>query len=155
MTDLVAIRAAIIAEMAAVPNIGRLHDYERYAQAAGDFREFYIAEIDGSQQLRGWYVRRLTTTETSAVMGSHEDSHEWLLRGFMALDDANASEKVFDGQIEAVRARFRDNPTLGGLIASVYSPKGEGPKLVESLPVMFGGVLCHSARIQLTTWYAF
>lgn len=152
MTTLAQIRAAIVAELSAITGIGRVHDYERYAKQESEFRNLYLADLGGGvSQIRGWHVRRLTTSETHAVMASHEDVHEWQLRGFMAIDDSAASEKTFDDLIEAVRARFRANNNLGGLIASVYSPDGKGPELTESQPVLLAGVLCHSARIKLIT----
>lgn len=156
MSTLDDIRAAIVAEISAVAAIGIVHNYERYAQREGDFRARYLYDLGaGDKQIRGWYVRRLTTRQNHEVMGSYDDHHDWLIRGFMAIDDAAASELVFDGLIEAVRERFRLNASLSGLISSVYSPEGKGPELVESQPVMFGGVLCHSARLHLSTWHLF
>lgn len=149
------IRAALVAKLSGIPDIGVVHDYERLARNDAEFRTLYTTVVGNKKQLRGWYVRRMSTGETSAVMGEYENSHGWVIRGFMAIDDDAASEKVFDGLIESVRDAYRNDQTLGGLIASVFSPKGEGPRLSESLPVLFGGVLCHSARIELTTWFAF
>ena len=154
MTTLAEIRAAIVAELNAIAAIGVVHDYERYAAREGDFRTLYLYDLGaGEKQIRGWYVRRLSTVETSAALGRFEETHQWLIRGFMAIDDASASEKTFDDLIEAIRARFRANESLGGLIASVVAPGGKGVDLVESQPVLFGGVLCHSARLQLATWH--
>lgn len=154
-TRLDQVRAAHVALLGAIAGIGCVHGYERYARDEAKFRELYLADIGGGKkQIRGWYVRRVTTAETSAAMGDYEDSHTWDIRGFMAFDDEAQSEILFDGFIEAVRDAYRADQTLGGLIASVFSPSGEGPKLIDSRPVLFGGVLCHSAHIQLTTWYA-
>lgn len=156
MPALYEIRNAIVAEMQAIANIGIVHGYERYAAREGDFRTFYLYDLGaGVQQIRGWYVRRRSTVQTREVMGSHEDVHQWLIRGFMAIDDAAASEKTFDDLIEVVRERFRVNNNLGGLIASIYSPDGKGVELAESQPVLFGGVLCHSARLHLSTSHLF
>lgn len=150
------IRAAIVAEMSAITGIGIVHDYERYAAREGDFRTLYLYDLGaGEKQIRGWYVRRRSTVQTREVMGSHEDIHQWLIRGFMAIDDAAASEKAFDTLIEAVRERFRVNNNLGGVINSIYSPEGKGVELAESQPVLFGGVLCHSARLHLSTSHLF
>lgn len=150
------IRTAIVTEMQAVVGIGLVHDYERYAAREGDFRTLYLYDLGaGEKQIRGWYVRRRSTVQTREVMGSHEDVHQWLIRGFMAIDDAAASEKTFDDLIEAVRERFRVNNSLGGLISSIYSPEGKGVELAESQPVLFAGVLCHSARLHLSTYHLF
>lgn len=156
MTTLADIRAAIVAELQAIGNIGLVHDYERYAKSEGDFRTLYLYDLGGGEkQIRGWYLRRMGTVQTREVMGSHEDVHQWLIRGFMAIDDASASEKAFDDLIEAIRERFQANGSLSGLISSIYSPEGKGIEVAESQPVLFGGVLCHSAKLRFSTSHLF
>lgn len=156
MTTLADIRAAIVAELQAIASIGIVHDYERYAKGEGEFRTLYLYDLGGGEkQIRGWYLRRVGTTQTREVMGSHEDVHQWQLRGFMAIDDASASEKAFDDLIEAIRERFRVNDSLSGLIASIYSPEGKGVEVAESQPVLFGGVLCHSVKLRFFTQHLF
>jgi len=146
-----AIRTAIVATMNTVTNVGIVHDYERYAKLEAEFKALYVAQIAGKGQVRGWYVRRLATREVSQVIGRYQVTHEWLVRGFMAIEDAAGSEKVFDTLIESVRDVFRTDETLGGVVSSTVTRDAAGLQLEESVPVLFAGVLCHSARLKLIT----
>ena len=68
---------------------------------------------------------------------------------FYALLDPHLSAGGFAVVQTAGRA-YRLDPTLGG--AAVLSPaEGAGIDLTDSTPVVFTGVLCHSATLQLTT----
>lgn len=151
---------AKIAEMmfAAAPAIA-VHDYERYSKNMSDLAAMYKSEdpLDAAAaRLNGWHVRRLTTAEISpSVAGPKVVTHAWEMRGFMAIDDADASEKVFDNQIETIRDVFRDDETLGGLVSTTVVEQGSdtvaGVQVVESVPVLFAGVLSHSAKLRLFT----
>lgn len=152
MLDLAAIRAAIVAKLMTVPGIGLVHDYERYAKAEKDFRDIYKS----GERILGWHVRRVTTRETSKIVGRHEGLIGWRIRGYMSIDDVAQSELEFDALIEAVRAAFRSDQTLGGSVDSIVTPDGQhlaGLQLDDSGPVMFAGVLCHGCTLSLTTRY--
>lgn len=147
MSALADIRTAIVATMNTVPDIGLVHRYERYAKLQNKFRTLYVT----GGEVRGWYVRRTATRETSPGRGRYVVVHDWLIRGFMALDDLAATEETFDALIEAARDAFRADETLGGVIAGTNVDNRAGAQVTESVPVMFAGVLCHSARLALTT----
>lgn len=152
MPTLTQIREAIAAKVATVANIGKVHEYERFAKGEKDFRLLY--EYQG--QIRGWNIRRITRAENSQVMGESNVINRWQIRGFMSLSDADASELVFDGLVEDLCAAFRADETLGGVIASTVIPTMNnlaGLQEEDSGPVMFAGVLCHSARLILHTWH--
>ena len=78
---------------------------------------------------------------------------QWRIRGFMALSDAAGTEKTFDDLIDAAADAFRADPTLGGVVFSTLNPQSDetGLQLVQSRPVLFAGVLCHSAELNLYT----
>lgn len=144
-------RAAIVAVMRAVPEIGVVHPYERYAAEKTALRALYVVHTAAGDQLRGWYVRRLAARTTRNGTGRAVVQTSWHIRGFMALADAEQSEIVFDGLIDAVRRAIYDNPTLDGAVMSTLFEKEAGAQLQASGPVMFAGVLCHSADLVLTT----
>lgn len=152
--SLSAIRAAIVAKLAAVPDIGRVHNYERFAAHEKQFRELY-ATAEG--RILGWHVRRVATREVSGAVGISMQVVTWRLTGVMALADAGASELAFDDRVEAVRDAFRADETLGGVVADICDlTAGEGEKehgiqVERSEPVMFAGVLCHRVQLALTT----
>ncbi|WP_153117371.1 hypothetical protein [Rhodocyclus tenuis] len=154
MSYLGEVREAIAVLLRGIPDIGRVHDYERYAKSLDELKSLYVAEISGAPQLRGWFVRRTGATESEPFVGRRDVRHAWEIRGYMALADAMASEKAFDELIEEVRDGFRADNTLGGVVTSV-APDGEQIALVESGPVLFAGVLCHGGRLRFTTQSVF
>lgn len=146
MVALADIRAAIAATLRAVPNIGVVHDHEPYLKTEAKLRELYV---EGGLLL-GWHFRRVATREVSPAIGRAIERHAWQIRGFMAFNDAGTSEVAFDDLIEAIRDAFRADETLGGA-ASTIDDEAAGIQVEDSGPVMFCGVLCHSARLALTT----
>lgn len=143
------IRAAIVAKMETVDDIGRVHGFERYAREQKRFLELYKPELH--DEIRGWFVRRVGTVGTSPALTRHSALHRWRISGFMSLDDERQSEVAFDTLIEALRAAFRADETLNGLIGGMSDGRVSGLQLDESQPVSFAGVLCHSARLTLYT----
>lgn len=140
------IRYAITTKLAGL-DIGPVHSWERYAATNTGLLALY--STDGV--LGGWYVRRVRTSESSPSLGRHVERIEWEIRGFLGLQDAVATELQFDAQIEAIRAAFRADETLGGVVASTVSDDAAGIQVEDSGPVMFAGVLAHAARLRLIT----
>lgn len=148
MSKLDNIRAAIVARMNTVTGIGQVHDYERFAKAEKDFRLLY----ESAGVINGWNVRRVSKRETSPYMGRTIVTNTWQLKGFRSFDDSGRSEIAFDGLVEAVGDAFRADITLGGVVETIHAEDGPaGLQVEDSGPVMFVGVLCHSARLKLNT----
>jgi len=150
MSALTDLRAAIVAKLQGIAGIGVVHDRERYATAMDALKALYVPP--GENQLRGWFVRRGAIQEVSAGGSRRVQTIAWRIQGVMALKDEDSSEIAFDNLIETITDTFRADPTLGGL---VLTPKPEdedaGVQVVDSGPVMFANVLCHAARLALTT----
>lgn len=146
-----ATRAAIVAALEAIPDIGAVHDRERYANQHGSLRALYVVQTDTGEQLRGWYVRRLAFRVERNGNAGRRVFTTWQIRGFMALQDEAASELAFDDLIDSVRRAFEADPTLGGAVQSTLYEREIGAQLSASGPVMFAGVLCHAADLTLTT----
>lgn len=151
MSDIDTIRTAIAATMRAVSGVGLVHDRERYAHAQADLKRLYVQ----GETLHGWYVRRVSTQETTGAIGRSEVIHRWRLRGFLGFDDAAGSELAFDREIEALRDAFRADETLGGAVITTVADEGDGAiaglQVEDSGPVMFAGILCHAATLGLYT----
>lgn len=146
------IRDAIKAKMETVAGIGKVHAYERYTQQQSALQTLY--KDTASSRLLGWHIRRTGTREIFLDTGRWVIDHDWKIRGFMALDDADATEQTFDTLIEAIRDAFRSDDSLGSLIFSTCidtKNNQAGVQVEEAVPVLFAGVLCHSARLALTT----
>ncbi len=149
MTD---VRALIVTSLNSISNIGTVHHYQRYAARTKQMADLY--SVNG--QLRGWYVRRLAQKDSLGPGQLVTEDTKWLIRGYLAVDDANASELVFDGLIDQVLTKFRINSVLEDPLATLdpFTTRVEsqsGALLEESQPVLFCDVLCHSAKIILIT----
>lgn len=153
MSSTTQIRNAIVAALQDVEGIGRVHAFERYAKDTGKLAQLYMV----GRELHGWYVRRVALREVEWSSDENREVATWRIVGFMALKDEDASELAFDLIIDRIRAAFRNDESLGGLVEQLGDPdggQGRGESAVQiegSGPVMFCGVLCHQARLLLTT----
>lgn len=142
------VRAAIVTRLESVPDVGIVQPFERYATQMGDLAAFY--GFKGS--LRGWFLRRESRAEKPATMlGAGEISTDWQLRGYYALRDEDRTELLFDALVDAIIDAFRADDTLSGTVTTCSSEDYQGLQLQDAGPVLFANVLCHSARLRLTT----
>ena len=151
MADLETITAAIKAKLETVVGVGVVHDYERYAVRESQFRELFKS---GNEILGGFFYRE-TTQELDGDTGEVRVIHSWKFFWFKGLEDKSATSKAFQALIETIRAAFRIDPTLGGVIednknmAQTFGPVGLQVDAIET--VNFVDVLCHRARLSLLT----
>lgn len=150
------IRAAIKTTLEGVTAIGVVNDYERYVKTPAAFLALYKATISGSDQIRGWFIQYLGSRVTTPGLGRYVVRHSWRIRGYMAIEDASASEKTFDNLTEAIRTAFLASESLGvtGLSVVTDEGRGTGPagaQVQEKSAVLFAGVLCHAADLRLQT----
>jgi len=148
-----AIRAAIVAVLASVPAAGVVQAYERYATNVAQLKSFYLAAP--ATALRGCHVRRVSVSEVGNIQGRTVEMTAWRIVYLVALDDAQESELAFDAGIDALRDAFAADETLGDVVDQCTepgNPAGESClQLDDAGPAMFAGVLCHVARLRLTT----
>lgn len=156
MSTVAEVRAAIAAAARAVPGFGQVHEYERYVRDEAKFKQLYtFTPSNGPLQLRGWWLRRVRTVERSPHIGRVINVHDWRLRGYMSLADADASELEFDRLIESFRDAVRADPTFGGVCIPGDQVDGDaesGVQVEDLNPVLFCNVLCNSAVLSLKTW---
>ena len=145
------IRSAIAELMQSVPDIGVVHDYERYADKQSEFKQLYVSEVEGVPQVRGWFIRRLARKESSSALARARVEMTWRIQGYMGFVDAAQSEKTFDALLDAVVAAFRRDETLGGIVDSTIVGQDAGLQIEDAGPVMFAGVLCHAVSGRLMT----
>lgn len=146
------IRAAIRARMETVPGIGIIHSYERYAAREPDFARLYMHKQPGQpDRLLGWHIRRVATREFAFSSLKNRVEIDFVIRGWMALEDARETEILMDGLVERLRAAWRRDPSFNGVFnAPIPDGQALGLQLVESQPYMLGGVLCHGVRLTFT-----
>lgn len=161
MSTPVQIRDALLARLTATPGLGEqlgvVHAFERYANSLRELGPLY--KPGGGKELRGWFLRRVTARPVVASNLHLEVETLWRLRGYLALEDADASELTMQGLADAVMLDLwaAGDETLGGLVVNLGPRGGERPgtpwgwQLVDFQPVQFAGVLCHMAALELTT----
>jgi len=138
------IRAAIYSILNAVTDIGKVYDYEQWTAEWAQFINLFKTTIDGEDQIRGWEIGRRSVGEKLFAMGMNERDHGFVIRGYMRVNDALASEKTFNNLIEAAADVFRTNFTLNG------AAKSHDNIQTETIDFrLFGGVLCHYAESSL------
>jgi hypothetical protein len=145
------IRTAIKAKIDTVAGVGPVHEYERFLKDQSRLVALYTS--GNPKRVLGWHIRRVSTRETLEDIARWVVLHGWRIRGYMGLDDADASEKLFDDLIEQIRDAFRSDDTLGGVVFSCVNPANDeaGIQVLDHRPVLFCGVLCHFAELGLTT----
>ena len=147
MTTSADIRTAIKALLDGVPNVGIVHDYERYTDKMSKLKTFYVWK----SQLRGWHIRRVRQRRRSKDTGRYVVTTRWQIRGYLALKDATQTEKVMDDLLDVIIAEFDNNENLGIDNISTIVDDESGIQLEDSGPVRFADVLCHGVRLALNT----
>ncbi len=143
------IKQAIVNVLNSVPEIGKVQPYQRYASRNNKLDDFYKDEPKG--QIRGWFVRQGSWRQSLQVASCSERTRIWRIQGFMSLNDDQQSEVVFDDLLERINAAFMADRTLGGTVKRIGDNNEYGIQLDDVGPVMFAGVLCHGAKLRLTT----
>lgn len=147
MPTVTEIRSAIAAKLQTVPGIGTVHAFERYAEQSPKFKELFV--VDG--KVKGWIVRRVSWRREPFSNERRMVITRWQIRGYASLIDAEQSELAFDLVLDAIAAAFDADETLGDLLYATDADNLAGLQLEDSGPVLLANVLCHSARLALTT----
>lgn len=134
--------AKIKTTLEGVANIGQVHDYIRWNKDWGDL--FTLFRDATSEQIRFWDISRKSTPEVAGASRTNQRTHTFRIRGFMSLDDSEATEKTFQSLVENVATAFRNQPTFGGTVLIVE------PLQIDNVDhASIGGVLCHMAECSL------
>jgi hypothetical protein len=134
-------RAAIASVLSGIPDVGVVHDYDRWAVDWGAFIALFKTTIGGKDQIRGWEISRISASEDRTSVRPHT----YAIRGYMGLKDSQATEKTFNDLIEAIAAAFRASQDLGKAVLG-----HDFIQIAVIEPRMFGSVLCHYAELRLT-----
>lgn len=130
-----------------------VHDYERYRKNNADFAGAY--KNAATSRLHGYNFYREATREEDIDVGSVRRLHIWRWNGFMAIDDADNSQKLLQDELELIASAFRLDRTLGGVVLDLKDMDQErglsGLQVERIEPVMFAGVLCFRATGRLLT----
>lgn len=153
-TTIAAIRAAIAAAIAAVPQIGVVHNRERYLAEPRKLAALYQWTAPGGEKcLRGWFVA-FRSISTAKRVGRKTETLTWEVCGLIGFDDDRDSESVAVALAAAVKTALEADPTLGGVVSRLGEPEEGDAGTVfigEVVPVAFAGLVCHRARLTFTT----
>jgi hypothetical protein len=149
-----AIRAAVAAVIAAVPEIGVVHDRERYAASNAKLAALYQWTSPGGEKLlRGWFVE-FRSQSTGKRVGRRTETLTWEICGLIGFDDDGDSAGVAGRLTAAVKTAIEADPALGGVVNRLGRPEegDEGTVFIAAVePVTFAGLICHRARLTFTT----
>lgn len=157
MSDFDTIRAAIVARIQTVPEIGRVHDCERSLANEGAVRQHYGWPQGASKpEVRGWFVRLASFNGVQDRIGrGRRITTAWQITGFIGFVDADASDLLVQQLVEGIATAFDADTRLGGAVHRCAAGDGpDAPAGIQGdsiLPVRLAGVLCHRAILSLPT----
>ena len=125
-------------------SIGTVYDYKRYCNDLATYKDLFVR----SSKVNTWEIEResFSRSEHGGSGGIEVPTHNFIIRGFYAVDDSLGSDKVFqDSYVEPICQRFMNNPTLSG-IADIINMPITGNITIKSL----GNVLCHVVEIRIS-----
>jgi hypothetical protein len=151
MATLAQISAALKSRLATATGTRPLHDYERYAENREQLRTLY--KDPTSARLWGHCFFRESTRERDSDTGLARRLHRYRGYSLIAIDDAEASQKLLQDELEAMASAIRTDRTLGGTVHDVKDLDDDrglsGLQIERVEPVMFAGVLCFRASWAL------
>ena len=140
-SDYDAIRLEIRSQMLQVTNIGQIHLRRRLTR----FWENIFKRHKQDGRLNTWEITRTAVgQDLNSAQGAagtepfFHDTHEILIRGFMAVKDEKDTETTFQQVVDDIRLRIQLNNRLNG---AVLLPKQLQVPTIDH--ETFGGVLCH------------
>ncbi len=133
------LRAGIKTILTGVPGAGTVHDYECWIVNTDEFLEQFRDAASG--WVMGWEITR-TQVKTERMGGMYKVTSKYRLKGYYALQDADATEEALQAIVDALIAAF--------LAAKIPGTQGRTLPRAKRIGVrMFGTVLCHHAEIVL------
>ncbi len=148
------IRAQVAAIAAGVDGIGRVHEYVRWATDWKKVIEKFKITDDGGSKINALMITRKKTHRRQRTIGEIELAHVLELKMIMGLNDAEASELIFQKLLDNLAAAFDSDETLNGTCETTrpsWGPmEGQVGLSIDIVDMrMFGGILCHYAECHL------
>jgi hypothetical protein len=130
------IMTALLTPLQAIPGIGQVYPYDRIA-----LDPTAVNEVMGPLHTRHfWCLSRAGTAEVWRGNGSVERLHRLRLRGYLSLDDPQASERVYQDLLDEVLDTLSAVVTVPSSAEYVSAPvleRQEARLLAETVPVHF------------------
>lgn len=145
-----AVRTALQTKVAAVTGIsGVAPVYDYWRHVTNDLELKTLFKETGGSRMHFWCVAAAVAEPASIWNLNGCDQAKPLkvdIHGYMALNDANATEKTFAGLVALVIDGLLADKNLGGTVIGL-DPL---PQWVENDHRMMAGVLCHHARVAVS-----
>lgn len=139
----VLIAEKLAARIAAVPNVGKVHSYQRHVNDPEQRHALF--KDTANERLSVWMISRSSFGDQQYASTANEINSEYIIRGYMAVDDDRQSEHIFQKLIDAISDVFRPQDDLDGVVELT------GPIQVSAIGyVDWAGVFVHSAELRLT-----
>jgi len=150
MDNYEAIVADIKAKLTEITDIGIVHDYERWIVDAKKFLDEFKDQTSG--RILGWEITRKSVSEHQA--GAFFGHNLMAVHGYMGLNDAAATGKLFQVVVNKVRAKFRKAEPADPNAPWDYRDGDNPQNSPVQVPLiderMFGNNLCHHAEIHIS-----
>ena len=136
----------ITSRLAAVPNVGRVHHYQRNLNALETVKaEFFDHNLG---RIAAWTCSRESFTDTQSSNIENTRVSTWVLRGYMSVEDSQATEVLFQQVIDNICEAFRPQDDLGDTV-ELIQPVQARTIGYSMLGKPDSGILCHSAELVL------
>lgn len=155
MAGYVACRDALVAVLAAVANVGEVHDYQRFVVTASDATSAFKNTIDDTEMIQFADVHLVSvgyqlSSLSSATTWRYSAATQFRVRVFRSLNDADASERDFTLLLEALlRAGVTAMSGLTPHLERIEGRISENDHRIFKFPGT-GDVLCHYGELLFT-----
>jgi hypothetical protein len=142
------ILAQIKTTLDTVTDVGRTHDYMRWAIDESAFLDLAKTTIGTTDQIRVWMIDYLGFNADSTWISRSTEAlrvHTFVIHGYMGLDDSEGTGKTFATLAETVCTTLDDDTTLKADALSEYVR----PCQLAVEHVMFYSKLCHHATVTM------
>jgi hypothetical protein len=139
------IRQKIVDIFNEVPEIGRVYDFPLTFTTWDDFVAHWK---DSTGKILGFEISRASAKDTYDDPDESTWTHQFLVKGYMGVNNAGASDNVFQALLDAVCGRFRFDHYLSGCAGQItfVTPM----QIIRSEERIFGSVLCHYAELTIS-----
>lgn len=144
------IREQIASILAAVNGVGVVHQYMRLAHVANKVKSLYV---DGDGLVNACEISRGAVKRRQAGVGIKMLAHIAVIRFYYGVNDAKATEIIFQQLLDDAAAAFDSNKTLNESCVTTHADWPLGGALGLEIDTidhrMCGGILCHYAEARL------
>lgn len=143
------IRASLKTTLEGVTDIANVHDYIRHWGGSTEkFLGFFSYRTTANtDELQAWEITRTQTPEVIHNQNiTNLRRHNWLIFGFLRVDDELESEKTFQDLVEDVSTALRDNTKQDNPFTAL---RAEPPQVGSVEHRMIGNRLCHAVNITI------